>query len=63
MYTLKFLYFSAPPASIELTGRAPGSELLVSENQELKLECHVHKSKPPARIVWYRASNELKLSK
>lgn len=52
----------SPPASIELTGRAPGSELLVSENQELKLECHVHKSKPPARIVWYRASNELKLS-
>lgn len=62
---LPFFVFvvSAPPASIEMIGFAAGSEAPINENQELKLECHVRKSKPAARIVWYRGVSELKLGK
>ncbi len=44
-----------------MVGRAANSEVPVPENQELTLECRARKSKPPARIVWYRGRSELKL--
>ncbi|XP_065200596.1 nephrin-like isoform X2 [Planococcus citri] len=51
----------SPPASIEMVGYRPNSTVEIHQNQELVLECLVKKSKPAAKIVWYRNSNELKL--
>lgn len=42
---------------------ANNTKVAVLENQELTLKCLVRNSKPPAKVIWYRNKNELKLGK
>lgn len=46
-----------------MVGLLANQQVKIKENEELTLECLVRKSKPPARIVWYRDKTDLKIGK
>lgn len=60
---LSFLFFAAPPASIEIQGYSHNSKVEVRENQDLTLTCIVSNAKPAAEIKWYRGHVEYKPGK
>lgn len=55
-----FLFFSAPPSTIEIQGYGPNSKVEVRENQDLTLTCIVSDAKPAAQVQWYRNNIEIK---
>lgn len=59
-FIYNYLYFSAPPTSIEIQGHAHLSKVEVRENQDLTLTCIVTDAKPAAQIQWFRGSVEYK---
>jgi len=53
------LFPAVAPASIEISGRAPGQQVDVNENEQLELECVVKDAKPAAGVRWYRHDVEI----
>ena len=42
------------PTSISLLGHPPGSQIEVTEHEELEITCEVGQAKPKAEIRWYK---------
>lgn len=60
---LIFIFFAAPPSSIEIQGYTNNAKVEVRENQDLTLTCIVANAKPAAQIQWFRNNVEIKSGK
>lgn len=47
---------AVPPGSIKVAGRREGEVVVVTEGEEVQLECVVGDARPEPSLTWYRAS-------